>query len=69
MADAFMDLLSSVVLLWATRQAARPNLMKYPAVNHFAIIIQRLQAWPNMSFALNRERHVWKLQELLYLLA
>ncbi|CAM0138777.1 hypothetical protein VKS41_006012 [Umbelopsis sp. WA50703] len=31
MADAFMDLLSSAVLLWATRQAARPNLMKYPA--------------------------------------
>jgi len=31
MADAFMDLLSSVILLWATRQAARPNLMKYPA--------------------------------------
>jgi divalent metal cation (Fe/Co/Zn/Cd) transporter len=35
MADAFMDLLSSAVLLWATRQAARPNLMKYPAVKMF----------------------------------
>jgi len=31
MADAFMDLLSSVILLWATRQANKPNLMKYPA--------------------------------------
>ncbi|KAH8550140.1 cation efflux family-domain-containing protein [Umbelopsis sp. PMI_123] len=31
MADAFMDLLSSVILMWATRQAAKPNLMKYPA--------------------------------------
>ncbi|CAO3590840.1 unnamed protein product [Absidia cylindrospora] len=31
MADAFMDLLSSVVLMWASRQAARPNLNKYPA--------------------------------------
>jgi divalent metal cation (Fe/Co/Zn/Cd) transporter len=33
MADAFMDLLSSVVLLWASRQAAKTNLTKYPAVN------------------------------------
>ncbi|ORX46549.1 hypothetical protein DM01DRAFT_1150120 [Hesseltinella vesiculosa] len=31
MADAFMDLLSSVVLMWAARQAAKPNLNKYPA--------------------------------------
>ncbi|CAO3698063.1 hypothetical protein G6F70_005733 [Rhizopus microsporus] len=31
MADAFMDLLSSTVLLWASRQANKTNLMKYPA--------------------------------------
>ncbi|KAI8331843.1 cation efflux protein [Chlamydoabsidia padenii] len=31
MADAFMDLLSSVVLMWTSRQASRPNLDKYPA--------------------------------------
>jgi hypothetical protein len=37
MADAFMDLLSSAVLLWATRQAAKPNLMKYPAVGIYAV--------------------------------
>ncbi|CEG65003.1 hypothetical protein CU097_002745 [Rhizopus azygosporus] len=31
MADAFMDLLSSTVLLWASRQANKTNLTKYPA--------------------------------------
>ncbi|KAI8098017.1 cation efflux family-domain-containing protein [Gilbertella persicaria] len=31
MADAFMDLLSSVVLMWATKQASKSNLQKYPA--------------------------------------
>ncbi|KAI8069967.1 cation efflux family-domain-containing protein [Gongronella butleri] len=31
MADAFMDLLSSIVLMWAGRQASKPNLVKYPA--------------------------------------
>ncbi|KAI9261448.1 putative metal tolerance protein 3 [Phascolomyces articulosus] len=31
MADAFMDLLSSIVLMWANRQMNRPNLTKYPA--------------------------------------
>lgn len=34
MADAFMDLLSSVVLMWASRQAAKINLTKYPAVKY-----------------------------------
>lgn len=34
MADAFMDLLSSTVLLWASRQANKTNLMKYPAVSY-----------------------------------
>ncbi|KAG0166010.1 hypothetical protein DFQ30_007692 [Apophysomyces sp. BC1015] len=32
MADSFMDLLSSVVLMWTARQAAKINLMKYPAI-------------------------------------
>lgn len=32
MADAFMDLLSSIVMMWAARQASRPNPAKYPAV-------------------------------------
>ncbi|KAI7877146.1 cation efflux protein [Lichtheimia hyalospora FSU 10163] len=31
MADSFMDLLSSVVLMWAARQVSRPNPIKYPA--------------------------------------
>ncbi|ORY90535.1 cation efflux family-domain-containing protein [Syncephalastrum racemosum] len=31
MADAFMDLLSSIVMMWAARQASRPNPLKYPA--------------------------------------
>ncbi|KAI8095688.1 cation efflux family-domain-containing protein [Thamnidium elegans] len=31
MIDAFMDLLSSVVLLWASRQASKSNVTKYPA--------------------------------------
>ncbi|CAO3619612.1 unnamed protein product [Mucor hiemalis] len=31
MADAFMDLLSSVVLMWAAKQASKTNLTKYPA--------------------------------------
>lgn len=32
MIDAFMDLLSSVVLMWASRQASKSNITKYPAV-------------------------------------
>ncbi|KAL9560196.1 hypothetical protein MBANPS3_000048 [Mucor bainieri] len=31
MADAFMDLLSSIVLMWTARLAAKSNLTKYPA--------------------------------------
>ncbi|KAL1934775.1 hypothetical protein VTP01DRAFT_6957 [Rhizomucor pusillus] len=31
MSDAFMDLLSSVVMMWMARQVARPNPIKYPA--------------------------------------
>ncbi|KAI7889273.1 cation efflux family-domain-containing protein [Mucor mucedo] len=31
MADAFMDLLSSLVLMWAAKQASKSNLTKYPA--------------------------------------
>ncbi|KAG0956281.1 hypothetical protein G6F31_012658 [Rhizopus arrhizus] len=31
MADAFMDLLSSVVLMWASNQASKSNVLKYPA--------------------------------------
>ncbi|KAI8141049.1 hypothetical protein BJV82DRAFT_519139 [Fennellomyces sp. T-0311] len=31
MADAFMDLLSSIVMMWAARQISKPNLVKYPA--------------------------------------
>ncbi|CDS07873.1 hypothetical protein LRAMOSA01822 [Lichtheimia ramosa] len=31
MADSFMDLLSSIVLMWAARQVSRPNPIKYPA--------------------------------------
>ncbi|KAG2219045.1 hypothetical protein INT45_008889 [Circinella minor] len=31
MADAFMDLLSSIVMMWAARQVSKPNLTKYPA--------------------------------------
>lgn len=34
MSDAFMDLLSSVVMMWMARQVARPNPIKYPAVRN-----------------------------------
>ena len=39
MADAFMDLLSSIVMMWAARQVSRPNLTKYPAVKNQNILI------------------------------
>lgn len=39
MADAFMDLLSSIVLMWTARLAAKSNLTKYPAVTFFFLFV------------------------------
>lgn len=56
MADAFMDLLSSMILLWATRQAEKPNLMKYPAVRTRCLMPFAHCIWAKQAFHQGKAR-------------